>query len=129
MSRGLGRVEREILALLALYEKLGTGWRTFEVGGSFYRKLMMRDAGQYSSIDWTVRNYEAGEIVEVSRLRRELSLDKSALSRALRSLTRKDMVYLRPADPSDDFTAGTAKFASLTDEGRQAAARSWTHNV
>jgi hypothetical protein len=118
MSRGLGKVERQILAHLALYRRVGPDmrieWRT---EGSFYRKHCVLPEYDQGEID----KFERGEIVEMRRLQRELGVPKGALSRAARGLHAKGMVTLYCCDfwPLADCGGSRkqTKFIELTRTG------------
>jgi hypothetical protein len=92
VSRGLGRCERDVLALLNTYRRLGDcGMQRWSAEGSFYRELYVKDD------DFVVRLFETGHIVEVRRIRRETGYSAAVLSRTLRSLERKELVALLDA--------------------------------
>src|SRR5215207_9385921 len=86
MSRGLGTLQRRVLETLATYHRLGPAlqwkWRT----GSRY------SFSQYAD-DNSIRLYERGWYVHVWMLRRDLGCTSAELSRALRALEQRELVF------------------------------------
>lgn len=114
MSRGLGKVERAILAHLALYRRVGPDMGlTWSTEGSFNRTLVWPN--EYESDRWNVERFERGEIVEVRRLRRELGVPKGTFSRALRGLRNKG--FVRSYDAAIGEALCNTKFVSVTSDG------------
>jgi hypothetical protein len=117
MSRGLGKAERQILTILHSYrgvgKDLGLAW---SAEGSFARKLVF--PREYDSDAVRVGLFEDGYVVELRRMRREVACGAAVLSRALRSLERKNLVCLFSAnleERHDPCRWGPwVKFAGLT---------------
>jgi len=128
MGRGLGRCERDVLLLLAMYRKLGgCGPQKFDVGTSWERKWLVAAAEREPNSQYAQRiaAYHAGEIVEMNRVRREIGFSAAVLSRALGSLSRKGLIWRHAADLE---LAGRGnhritKHVSLTAAGIAAAAK------
>jgi DNA-binding MarR family transcriptional regulator len=130
MGRGLGRCERDVLLLLAMYRKLvDCGLQKFDSGTSWERRWLVAAAerepnGQHAQ---HIAAYHAGDIVELKRVRRETSFSAAVLSRALRNLSRKGLIWRHAADLELASPAGGArrmtKHVSLTAAGIAAAAK------
>ncbi len=121
MSRGLGTAQLRVLETIFGYHKLGGAvqweWR---VGGSHARRLLEPDRDE--SDRQAIEAYSHGQMVELCMLRRDTSLPAPELSRALRSLWQRGLVFLYDAglDALGDSLGwgSNAKFAGLSLEGR-----------
>lgn len=115
MSRGPGAFQVRVLETLALYDRLGPAlnwtWRT---GGRYA-------LGNYYVDQRDVERWERQPSVPLWILRRDLGCDRAELSRALRSLYRRGLVwiYTGALDHVVDATFGhNTKYAKITDDGR-----------
>jgi hypothetical protein len=120
MSRGPGDAQVKIMETLATHHRLGRdlGWE-WRVGGSFYRKrLLLPD--EYEHDRHSIAAYERGQRVEVWKLRRDTGLSAPELSRALRSLSRRNFVTLYDARLWYGYSSNmNAKFVCLTRIGEE----------
>ena len=129
----MGRVEREIIALLVLYRDLGDcGLQPhFDGRGSLLRTILLENAAKRPD-EYEARKialYRHCVIVEVQRIRREVGRSAAVTSRALRSLERRGFVHLMASDLEPirghwySSTAHHAKHAGLTGAGLDAATK------
>jgi hypothetical protein len=115
MSRGPGVFQRRVLECLAGYHRLRghLGW-TWPAWSRY-------SLGTYVWDEHDIERYEAGDFVPLWMLRRDLGCSKDELSRALRSLYRKNYVWIFTGDlhfPEERTRNGcNAKYARITDEG------------
>jgi hypothetical protein len=118
VSRGLGRRERELLESLRCYAAVGRDLGlTWNAGGSFNRKHLIMD-------DHRITLFELGQIIEVRRLRRDTGMSAAVLSRTLKALERKELLFLYAANLEERHDCccrsdPAVKFASLTLKGRE----------
>ena len=109
MSRGLGTLQRQVLDTLALYRELGSSlhWNAPPT-----RDLW--DAGERAL-------YENGRLVETWKLLRDTGADKTALSRALRTLERRGLAARFDGKtlmhPTEVWNHGKAAYAGITRDG------------
>jgi hypothetical protein len=109
----LGKHEKAILKVLALYHLLKMDW------------IWMPDHSGLPCLadPKDIARYEAGDIVPVWMLNRDFSCGKTILSRSLRTLERKGLIHRRGADLAileDDYSPKWefyAKYVSLTHYG------------
>ena len=115
MSRGPGKLQVKIMETLKQYHDLGESleWR-FDPGGSWM--------AQYAD-KCDIEAYERGDRVECWKLRRDLEISKSALSRALRGLERMEYIFRYGPDlgiPDDRLGIGeNTKYSALTLDGKK----------
>jgi hypothetical protein len=113
MSRGPGTLQRRVLETLATYARLGTALQWKWPGGRRYSLASYADAD-------SIAGYERGRYVPVWILLRDLGCSRADLSRALKSLERKDLVR-RSTGSLDSVGYPTfgksCKFATITPEG------------
>ena len=112
----LSQNEKQVLQLLASYEKLGRG---------HFPTLTKRQ--RYSIVDDSeIAAYYSGRRIPIRILQRDLKIThRASLSRTLKTLRGKELVYYSGCDLAglgNSFSLGKyAKYISLSYEGQQVA--------
>ena len=110
MSRGLGTLQRQVLEVLALYRELGSSlqWEVPALRNRWWS-------------DGKRALYENGCLIEMWKLLRDTGADKTALSRALRTLERRGLVARFDGEtllhPSELWKHGKAAYVGITAAG------------
>ena len=105
----LGKHEKAILKTLSIYHETRMDW-TWPEGQQGLGRLANQE---------DIHRYEAGDIVPIWMLRRDIPCGKTVLSRSLRMLQAKGLVILRDGTLDLPY-AGLSKYAqyvSLTGKG------------
>jgi len=106
MSRGLGKIEKEILRVLSIWKEVNPGFEWFVNKGSLAQLADETD----------IESFKQGERTPMWMLRRDIECGKTVLARALKTLSEKGLIILYGADlaPLGAPCTYYAKYVGLT---------------